>query len=226
MPHDVTKRKGQYHAPRREEAARETRRRVREAASQLFLAHGYASTSIAQVAHAADVSDRTVYLAFTNKVGLLQAVIETAVSGDDALLPVAAREQWTEMIEAPPGRQLELFAAGTAEICQRTAALFEMADAAAGADPEIGILRDAARRKRLSDFRLIAQSLSSKGALRDEMTVDDAADILYTLASDAIYRMLVLQRGWSDARFRSWLAEILGAALLKDGGEEDGTRGR
>lgn len=206
--------KAKYYAPRRVEAARETRRHIRLAARQLFLAQGYAATNISQIARLAGVSDRTVYLAFGNKMSLLQAVMETAVAGDDAPIPIASRESWAEMLAAPAQRQLELFAAGTASICRRTAALFEMANAAAGADPEIASEREASRRKRLSDFRLVAESLAVKGALRDTMSIGEATDVLYCLASDAAYGMLVVQRGWSDDQFSHWLSAALAATLL------------
>ncbi|MGI8827326.1 MAG: TetR/AcrR family transcriptional regulator [Chloroflexota bacterium] len=210
------KRKGKYHAPRREAAARETRRRIRQAAHELFLSHGYAATSISEVARQAGVTDRTVYLAFTNKAGLLQSVVETAIVGDDALIPVASRDIWTEMMEAAPRLQLALFAADTTELYARAAAVFEVAEAAADGDPEIAVLRQSGRRRRLSDFRLIADSLARKGALRPEVNAEEATDVLYTLASDGTYRMLVTQRGWSIQRFQTWLAETLATSLLGD----------
>ncbi len=48
------------------------------------------------------------------------------------------------------------------------------------------------------------------------MNAEEATDVLYTLASDGTYRMLVTQRGWSIQRFQTWLAETLATSLLGD----------
>jgi len=214
MARDDAQRKGTYHAPGREAAAQNTRRKIHNAARQLFLAQGYAATSIAQVAQAAGVTDRTVYLAFGNKVGLLESVMGIATVGDDLPVPLAARARMAEILQAQPRQQIELIAAWNTEISARMAGLSEMADAAAHADPEIKVLRDASRQRRLGDFRLMAQSLADKGTLRPGLTVDEAADILYTLNWDALYGVLVLQRGWSPDWYRAWLTQMLETALL------------
>ena len=120
-----------------------------------------------------------------------------------------------EILQAQPRRQIELIATWNTEISARMAGLSEMADAAAHADPEITVLRDALRQKRLGDFRLMAQSLADKGTLRPGLTLDEAADILYTLNWDALYGVLVLQRGWSPDRYRTWLTQMLETALLR-----------
>jgi tetracycline repressor-like protein len=79
------------HSPRRQEAAAETRRRIRQAARQLFVANGYAATSIRAVAERAGVAEKTVYLAFPTKTDLLK---EVAIVGDDQPIPVAERDWW------------------------------------------------------------------------------------------------------------------------------------
>jgi hypothetical protein len=48
------------------------------------------------------------------------------------------------------------------------------------------------------------------------MSVDEARDVLWTLNSHEVYRMLVEDRGWSQKRYRNWLARMLASALLAD----------
>ncbi|MCT1478854.1 TetR/AcrR family transcriptional regulator [Microbacterium sp. p3-SID336] len=52
---------------------RRTRRALQESASQLFDAQGYESTTVAQIARRADVSERTFYMHFPTKEDLLFA---------------------------------------------------------------------------------------------------------------------------------------------------------
>jgi AcrR family transcriptional regulator len=57
---------------RRERKKRELRRRIYEAARQLFLEHGVASTTVEQIAEAADVSHTTFFNHFHSKGELLR----------------------------------------------------------------------------------------------------------------------------------------------------------
>jgi len=38
----------------------------------------------------------------------------------------------------------------------------------------------------------------------------------WTLCSLAVYDLLVLERGWSDERYQTWLTDALGFALLSE----------
>ena len=64
-------------------------RRMVEAAHELFVARGYAATTIAAIAETADVSVPTVYAGFAGKADLLKHAIDVAIAGDTE--PVAVR---------------------------------------------------------------------------------------------------------------------------------------
>ncbi|HXD69736.1 MAG TPA: TetR family transcriptional regulator, partial [Gaiellales bacterium] len=80
-----------YRSERRREQARETRRRMLEAAGTLLAARGYAGTTIAAVAAEAGVAPETVYAAFRNKRTLVGELVRTAVRGDGSAPPAAAQ---------------------------------------------------------------------------------------------------------------------------------------
>jgi AcrR family transcriptional regulator len=84
--------KRRYDTSRRQEQARENRRRILAAASALFREKGYAGTSMPEVAKAAGVAVQTVYKAFANKATLLKAVFDVTVAGDDEDVPIAGRD--------------------------------------------------------------------------------------------------------------------------------------
>jgi AcrR family transcriptional regulator len=62
-----------YHSPARQRQAKDTRRRILDAARDLFRRHGYAGTTLDAIAGAAGFSPKTVVAAFTSKRGILGA---------------------------------------------------------------------------------------------------------------------------------------------------------
>jgi AcrR family transcriptional regulator len=83
-----------YDNSRRDERARESRRRVVEAAHDLLVEHGFAGMRLSEVAEAAGVSVETVYKQFRNKGGLLKAVYDVRMAGDDEPVPIAERPEY------------------------------------------------------------------------------------------------------------------------------------
>jgi hypothetical protein len=59
-----------------------------------------------------------------------------------------------------------------------------------------------------------AQLLADRGALRADLSVEHARDILWTVNSHAVYDQLVAQRGWPPEQYQAWLADTLTHALL------------
>ena len=122
-----------YEMSNRARQARETRRRIVEAAARLFVRDGYAATSIAAIAGEAEVAVPTVYASLRSKANILRAVVDLTVRGDDEAAPLAARPAWKEMEgEEDPRRRLALFARLHRQIGDREAAVFAQLEAAAG----------------------------------------------------------------------------------------------
>ena len=91
-------RRRRYDSPRRREQAAATRQAVVGAARQLFERDGYPATSIETVATAAQVTPRTIYLAFETKAGLLRAVWNSALRGDVDSPPIAEQGWFQEVL--------------------------------------------------------------------------------------------------------------------------------
>ena len=51
-------------------------------------------------------------------------------------------------------------------------------------------------------------------ALGDGVDERTAVDVLWALANEEIYRELVVERGWTPARYERWLAKTLISQLL------------
>src|SRR5580765_5811856 len=105
-----TKVKRSYDASRRQEAARRTRARILDVARERILADGYAATTLASIAGEAEVSVETINKGFRNKAGLLKAMFDVAVAGDDE--PVAMPDRpFVAVIQAERlgRRKLEMY---------------------------------------------------------------------------------------------------------------------
>src|SRR5215212_9702472 len=81
-----------YNSPKRAQQARQTRARVIEAATSLFAEQGYPGTTLAAVGRRAGVAADTVLHLFGSKRGLLKEVMDVAIGGDDADVPLLERE--------------------------------------------------------------------------------------------------------------------------------------
>lgn len=204
-----------YDSSNRARQARESRRRIVEAAARLFVRDGYAETSIAAIAQEAGVAVPTVYAGLRSKAGVLRAVVDLTVRGDDEDAPLASRADWQEMErQADPRKQLALFAHLHREICDREAAVFAQLEAAAGADAEATQMLAEHDDRRYQTQTRLARSLRRKKELKPGMTTREAADLIWTLASERTYLALVRDRGWKPERYERWVAEQLEAALL------------
>src|SRR5262245_51446376 len=97
--------KRRYHSPLRAAQAEATRRRVIDAALELFSTRGFDATSVNELARAAGVSPETVYSGFGSKEGVLAAVVEVVAR---ERFPLEAWERGAEEHEGDVRAQLEL----------------------------------------------------------------------------------------------------------------------
>lgn len=206
-----------YRAVKRAESARQTRLRILKAAHRLFLSEGYPATTIARVAAEAGVVAKTVHLAFGTKAKLLDGVIQRAVAGDDEEQALAARPNWQEMLASPPDQLLEAFGSMITSIHERTAELFAAAEVAAASDPELAELRSQGLARRAKDFSHIVRTLQQHDALGSGLSANETTALILVLASDASYRLLVRDLGWSVPRYRTWLVRALRTVFIGNG---------
>jgi len=213
---DGVKPRRRYDSPRRREQAEATRRDILAAAQRLFETHGYAATTMAAIAAEAGVALKTVYVAFETKSGLLRALWHLLLRGDRDDVPVDEQAWFREVVDEPdPERQLRMTARNSRAVKQRAGALMEILRSAAPTDPDIAMLWDRIQTDFHANQRAIVESLDDKGALRPDLDVEGAADILWTLNHPNVWQLLVGERGWTADRFEDWLADALCSQLLR-----------
>jgi AcrR family transcriptional regulator len=213
---DGVKPRRRYDSPRRREQAEATRRDILAAAQRLFEAQGYAATTMAAIAAEAGVALKTVYVAFETKSGLLRALWHLLLRGDRDDVPVGEQAWFREVMDEPdPERQLRMTARNSRAVKQRAGALMEILRSAAPTDPDIAALWDRIQTDFHANQRSIVESLDEKGALRSDLDVEGAADILWTLNHPNVWQLLVGERGWTAEQFEDWLADALCSQLLR-----------
>lgn len=191
------------------------RRAVVEAARTLFLDRGYAATTVDAISDRSDVPPATVYRLFSSKLGILTALLDVSIAGDDEALPVQDRPHVTALFAEPdPRKLLAGFARINVAINTRGEHVYRILVSAAASDPEAAALLAGYQRKRDQGQGQIALALARAGALRPGVRQRDAADIIHALMSPDLYRLFVTERGWAPERYERWLAATLTDQLL------------
>jgi AcrR family transcriptional regulator len=195
--------------------ARATRRRITDAATELFVATGYGTTTLEQIAERAGVAVQTVYFHFGNKRTVLKESVDIAAVGDDEPVPLLDRP-WLVKLRAEPDarRVIALWVRSSREIFGRIAPIMQVVRDAAGADPDMAEQWATNREQRLVALRVLAELVADRGRLRPGLTIAGATDVIYTLLSIEVYSLLTADRGWSPARWQRWMADTLADALL------------
>lgn len=190
------------------------RRAVVDAARTLFLERGYAATTIEAISEHSDVPTATVYRLFSSKLGILKALLDTSIAGDDQPLAVQERPDVASLLAEPDPQKLLTGIAGvTTAINQRANDVYVVLVGAAGSDPAAAELLDETRRQRDRGQGRIARSLARARALKPGLRERDAADLIHALMSPEVYRLLVDERGWTPKRYEQWLATTLAQQL-------------
>lgn len=204
-----------YDSTRRQEQANQTRLAVLDAGRRRFLEQGYAKTTMAAVANEAGVSVETVYKAFGNKPGLVKAVFDVAIVGDDEPVPFMQRE-FVRRSKAKPDPRQKLRDYGThlAEVSPRACPVQLVVRDAAATDAGAAEVWEQLHAERLTGMTAFAQHLHEAGHLRKGVTMEEARDVLWVHNSVELWDLLVNRRGWTNIRFGRWVGRQLIAALL------------
>jgi AcrR family transcriptional regulator len=199
-----------YRSPVRAERAARTRRAIVEAARRLFATQGYLETSLAQIADEVGVSVQTIYNSIGGKGELLLALndILPDVTGTNPLVQRIAESEDPEEIVALAARIRRRLIEGAGDV-------LALLSSARHLDPEVAqAYRDGTWRGRAST-RLIVERLAALGALRDDLSVDRAADAIWALLHYEVWNRLVDDCGWTCDAAERWFTDVLRRNLLR-----------
>ena len=195
----------------RQRRSAQTEQRIVTAAAELFERDGYAATTMAAIAAGAGVAVQSLYLRFGGKLPILGAVLDAAVVGDTAPVPLLEREWFARLRELPDGPSaVRLFLAEMATLMSRTYPLYEVLVRAGDEARELLASNKAQRQEGL---QAVAAVLAEKPGFARELDVAQAADLLYGLVSEEHYGLLVAERGWAPSGWRDWVTGVLTATF-------------
>ncbi len=190
---------------------RATRRRIGTAAAELFVADGYGSMILKQVAERAGVAVQTVYFHFGNKRTVLKEAVDVAV-GDDEPAALLERPWWEQVRAEPdPRRVVTRYLAVSRSIYERIGPITAVVRDAAVTDPAMAQQWRTNEQQRATAFRQLAELLDERGALRTPL--DEAVDVLCALLGPEGYQVLTARRGWTPATWEEWTSAAVTRAL-------------
>jgi AcrR family transcriptional regulator len=215
-----------YRSTLRAAQAQDTRRRILQAATRLFVANGYAGTTVAAVAGEAGVVPETIYSTMGGKRGLLERVIDSTIAAsmdplldqDDAqprpAVETDAARRWGEIDELGTAHErLHAYVELGCEILAHTSPIHAVIRGAADGEPFAVELRERLLRNRLSHVTASIRRYAGD-ALRSGLTIEQAGERAGALMSPEMYSLLTVELGWTHDQHVEWLCHLLVAELL------------
>ena len=201
-------------------ASREaTRRRLVEAAAEVFLERGYPSTTVTVLARRAGVSLQTLYLAAGGKSALLRLVLERALRGSPGSIDGGYVDELRAQLTTITGgsddpRDILRGIAGVYRaVAERAAPWWRLYRDAAVTEDEIATDWAALGALRRTTLARLLDAVPD-AALRPGPSRDDAVDTLWAIASPETHDLLVHGAGYSLDRYERWVADTLVGAIL------------
>ena len=204
-----------YDGAKRQAASNEKRQRIIDAARRLMLERGYRRASLADIAAEAGAHVDTVYQLVGRKPQLLREVLEQAISGEARAVPAEERD-YVAAIRAEPdaAAKLRTYAGALRHTQQRLAPVVRIVNEAAPSEPEVAALWHEITERRAANMRRFVEDVQEAAPLRPGLTVDRAADIVWTLNSTDVYLLLTDGRGWTPEEYERWLGDTWVTLLL------------
>jgi AcrR family transcriptional regulator len=193
----------------RERRAQLTRDEILRAARRLFAEHGYARTSVRDVAEAAGVSAQTVY----DSVGSKQALVAQLNDLVDAEAEIAVIVR--AAAESGDPRELAAAAARIARsILEHCGDIVRALVTGATAEPELAAVLDEGQRRHVEGIGRVVGVLGQLDAL-GPIEPDEAVATLAAITDIRFAFMLRESYGWSLDRLEAWMVDTSRALVLR-----------
>lgn len=193
-----------YRSLTRNAQAAQTKSRILTVAKQLFETEGFEHVTIEKIARAADVSIPTIYLLFQSKRGVLRALMDEA-------LPSAQFETLVEQSkqEKSPQERLCFSAKIARQMYDAERAQMDVFRGAALLAPEFKELEKEREMRRYTRQEVTIQAMIKEKSLAKGLSPTQARHILWAFTGRDMYRMFVIEQGWTPDQYEKWLAELL-----------------
>jgi AcrR family transcriptional regulator len=199
-----------YDSAGRQLAREQTKKRILLAAKRLFSNNGLDHVTIDEIAEYSEAAPSTVYALFKSKTGILRALMESVILGEQ-FQAASLDFKWS---------------ASPVEIIENTARIARTVYD--NESKELGLLRGASifskdlkqLEHEFEQIRLKVQKqrvvwLFKNNHLADGLDLRRARQLMWMFTSREIYIKLVMESGWPPDQYQTWLAETLRQQLLR-----------
>jgi AcrR family transcriptional regulator len=197
-----------YYSLVRSKQADETRGRIAAAARKLILSRGFEAVTVQAIAREAGVAVPTVYAVFGSKRRILAELVDRAAFGPIFQELIGQAERL-----ADPVARLRLTARIARQVYDGERAESDLLRKARVVIPEVAAREEERECGRYEGQALTVAHLAESRQLNPSVTPGEARDILWTFTARDIYRLLVVERGWSADRYQQWLEQALVSTL-------------
>lgn len=202
--------KRSYRSTARNTQAAQTRNRILESAKRLFESEGFECVTIEKIAQTADVSIPTIYSLYQSKRGVLRALMDEALPTDqfNALVERSIQEK-------SPKKRLCISAKIARQMYDAEKAQMDIFRGAAVLAPEFKELEKEKEMRRYNRQVVTIKAMAKEKSLAKGLSVAKARDILWAFTGRDIYRMFVVEQGWTSDEYEKWLAQFLIKNLME-----------
>lgn len=187
-----------------------TEARILAAARELFVRHGYRATTLTEVADAAGVGHRTVYLRFGTKAALLKRVTDVAVAGDTDPVDVAHRDWFrTALTAGTLDERITALARGNAELMQRAGDLFDVVQQAQAGEPLLAESFQAGRQATREHLQTVVRQAIADGLIHQPADPAWLEETVAVVSQADTYLLLRRTTNFTGSDYRDWLATTL-----------------
>lgn len=159
----------------------------------------------------------TIYASVGRKPQLMLAVIDVVLGEGNDPVPAEQRD-YVRAIRAAESAadKIHVYAAALGRVLPATADLQEALRHAAQTDAECASVWRGLTQRRAANMLLFASDLRGTGAVRDDLTDEVVADVVWSTNSVEYY-LLLRQRGWTSEQYVHWLEDLWCRTLLAQG---------
>jgi AcrR family transcriptional regulator len=184
--------------------SRRTRAALLAATRAIIEEEGFDALTMARVAARAGVTRRSIYLHFTSRTALVNALFEYVAETEG--LTASTDPVWRA---ASSVAALDEWAKHLARYHPRLLALSRAVDRVRRVDPDATRHYEHVVQAQRTNCRRLATWLDHENRLAPGWTVQTATDMLWALISSDVVERLIVARHWSAQRFARHLSQLL-----------------
>lgn len=204
-----TSKKRTYISTTRQTQSQKTKQRILASAKMLFESKGFEQVTIDEIAREAQVSAPSIYSIFQSKRGVLLGLMDEALSPEqfEALVEEGKKEKC-------PHKRLTITASIARQLYDAEKTQFSFLRGASLLDPVFKELEMEREQRRHQRQKETVEAMADEKVFTENLSVSKIRDVLWAFTGRDLYRMLVVERGWSSDDYEKWLADLLIQTLL------------